>query len=214
MSVESRRGGAQRGHERPREQRRAPIDKLTGLLRPVVAESGFDLEEINVTPAGRRRLVRVVVDGDQGVSLDDIAVVSRAVSDALDRTELMGAAPYVLEVTSPGVDRPLTEPRHWRRAAGRLVRVTAGPEEEIEGRVITADDETVLFDIDGRERRLELAALGRGRVQVEFHRPGGTTGTTGTAEVEGVDVGGDKTDLANADLADAAMAGDSGTDED
>lgn len=189
MSVESRRGGAHGGRERPREQRHAPIDKLIGLLGPVVAESGFDLEEVVVTPAGRRRLVRVVVDGDDGVSLDDIALVSRAVSGALDETDLMGAAPYVLEVSSPGVDRPLTEPRHWRRAAGRLVRVAvAADSAELEGRVIAADDEAVLFDVDGQERRVALAALGRGRVQVEFRRSGDAADAAPIAEADTVDI--------------------------
>lgn len=208
MSVESRRGGAQRGRERPREHspgspgspdqvrpaqggrsgaeapRRPAIEKMTNLLGPVVAENGFDLEEVSVTPAGRRRLIRVVVDGDDGVSLDDIAMVSRAVSAALDETDIMGAAPYVLEVTSPGVDRPLTEPRHWRRAAGRLVRVALSTGGDIEGRVITADDEAVHIDIDGEQRRFELRTLGRGRVQVEFRRPGDAEGAGDDVDVE------------------------------
>ena len=84
----------------------------------------MDLESVRVSVAGRRRLLRVVVDSDHGVSLDDAADVSRDVSAALlDATDVIGDVPYTLEVSSPGVDRPLTEPRHWRRAAGRLVRV-------------------------------------------------------------------------------------------
>ena len=85
----------------------------------------MDLESIRVTAAGRRRLLRVVVDSDHGVSLDDAAAVSRQLSAALDSVAVMGDFPYTLEVSSPGVDRPLTDPRHWRRAAGRLVQVTA-----------------------------------------------------------------------------------------
>ena len=102
--------------------------RLAGWIEPVVGAAGYDLEELVVTPAGRRSIVRVVVDRDAGVTLDDIAEVSRAVSDVLDANDDgMGRAPYVLEVTSPGVDRPLTEPRHWRRNAGRLVTVAIGP---------------------------------------------------------------------------------------
>jgi ribosome maturation factor RimP len=111
------------------------------LLEPIVGTSGFDLEELRVEPAGRRRLIRLVVDSDAGVSLDDVAAVSQAVSSALDESDVMGSAPYVLEVTSPGVDRPLTEPRHWRRAAGRLIRAPLAGGGQIEGRVMTADDE-------------------------------------------------------------------------
>jgi ribosome maturation factor RimP len=95
-------------------QRSDPVtSRLTGWIEPVVASAGYDLEELVVTPAGRRSVVRVVVDRDRGVTLDDIAEVSRAVSEVLDRNDDgMGRTPYVLEVTSPGVDRPLTDPRH------------------------------------------------------------------------------------------------------
>jgi ribosome maturation factor RimP len=138
----------------------------------VISEAGFDLEEIRVESAGRRRLVRLVVDADEGVSLDDVATVSQAVSSVLDSSDAMGSAPYVLEVTSPGVDRPLTEPRHWRRAVGRLVRVPLTAGGEVEGRLVTAEDEAVVIDVAGEERRFGLDELGRGRVQVEFRRDG------------------------------------------
>nr|WP_242902572.1 ribosome maturation factor RimP [Actinomadura terrae] len=120
---------------------------MTGLLAPAVAEAGFDLEEVDVRPAGRRRLVKVVVDGDDGVALDDIARISESASALLDASEVMGTSPYVLEVTSPGVDRPLTEPRHWRRAVGRLVVVPLAAGGEIEGRVVAADEEAVEIDV-------------------------------------------------------------------
>jgi ribosome maturation factor RimP len=142
------------------------------LLEPVIVDAGFDLEDVLVTPAGRRRQVRVIVDGDEGVSLDDVAVVSQKISAVLDDGEAMGAGPYVLEVTSPGVDRPLTQPRHWRRARGRLVRVTLSGGEEITGRVTAADDEAVVLDADGDERRIAHDELVRGLVQVEFNRRG------------------------------------------
>ena len=103
-------------------------EHLLELLAPVVADTGYDLEDVTVTSAGRRSLVRVIVDADGGVDLDAVADVSRAVSDALDADAATPdfAGPYVLEVSSPGVDRPLTEPRHWRRAVGRLVQVQIG----------------------------------------------------------------------------------------
>jgi ribosome maturation factor RimP len=137
----------------------------------------------------------VVVDADGGISLDDVATVSRTVSAALDDSAVMGAGPYVLEVTSPGVDRPLTEPRHWRRAAGRLVRASLTSGGQIEGRVVTADEEAVVIDVvptggsgttrrqapargsemtrETAPRRLALSELGRGRVLVEFRRDDG-----------------------------------------
>ncbi len=148
-------------------------EALLGLLGPVVAELGFDLEDLVVTPAGKRRLLRAVVDRDGGVDLDAVADVSRAVSEALDEAharDAMGAAPYVLEVTSPGVDRPLTEPRHWRRARTRLVAATLTDGSAVEGRVTQADDEGVTLDVAGSPRRLVWAELARGRLQVEFKR--------------------------------------------
>ena len=150
-------------------------EHLLRLLEPVVSEAGYDLEDVVVTAAGRRSLVRVTVDADGGIDLDAVAVVSRRVSDALDADAEDVSSPralagaYVLEVSSPGVDRPLTEPRHWRRAAGRLVRVDIGGDPVV-GRVLSADDAGVTLDVDGDERAARWSELGRGRVQVEFSR--------------------------------------------
>ena len=143
--------------------------RLAGLIGPVAAAAGMDLESVRVSVAGRRRLLRVVVDSDHGVSLDDAADVSRDVSAALDATDVMGDMPYTLEVSSPGVDRPLTEPRHWRRAARRLVRVKTGAG-TVQGRVLAADAAGVTLDIDGAEHRFGYGDLGAGAVQVEFGR--------------------------------------------
>jgi ribosome maturation factor RimP len=155
-----------------------PVDdkRLAGMIQPVVAAAGLDLESVRVTAAGKRRLLRVVVDGDQGVSLDETADVSREVSALLDASNVMGEVPYTLEVSSPGVDRPLTEPRHWRRAARRLVRVKvagAGAGKGtgagiVQGRVLAADGAGVTLDVDGARRAFTYGELGTGVVQVEF----------------------------------------------
>nr|WP_230420649.1 ribosome maturation factor RimP [Actinomadura soli] len=133
---------------------------MTRLLAPAVGEAGFDLEEVDVRPAGRRRLVRVVVDGDHGVGLDDIAAISETASELLDSADVMGTSPYVLEVTSPGVDRPLTEPRHWRRAVGRLVVAPLTEGGQIEGRVVAADGEAVEIDVVQKRRNKGAGAKG------------------------------------------------------
>jgi ribosome maturation factor RimP len=150
----------------------ATRDRLLALLAPVVSGQGLELEDITVQPAGRRRVLRVVVDCDGGVSLDDVAEVSRAVSARLDSDDLMGGGPYVLEVSSPGVDRPLTEPRHWRRAASRLVRARLPDGGEITGRIIRVDESVVVLEVDGQERAYGYAEIGPGHVQVEFSRRG------------------------------------------
>jgi len=144
--------------------------RLAGLIQPVVAAAGMDLESVRVAAAGKRRLLRIVVDGDRGVSLDDAADVSREISALLDASNMMGEVPYTLEVSSPGVDRPLTEPRHWRRAARRLVKVKVTGEGTITGRVLAADDSGVTLDVDGTKHELGYGALGPGAIQVEFGR--------------------------------------------
>ncbi|HEY2271818.1 MAG TPA: ribosome maturation factor RimP [Jatrophihabitantaceae bacterium] len=147
-------------------------DHLLEVLTPVVASTGRDLEDVTVTSAGRRSLVRVIVDADGGVDLDAVAEVSRVVSDALDGDSDGGAAfagPYVLEVSSPGIDRPLTEQRHWRRAEGRLVQVPVG-DQTLTGRIVRTDGHGVTLDVDGAAREIAWGELGRGRVQVEFNR--------------------------------------------
>jgi ribosome maturation factor RimP len=149
--------------------------KLAGLIEPVVAAAGLDLESVRMTVAGKRRLLRIIVDSDHGVSLDDTADVSREISAMLDASNTLGETPYTLEVSSPGVDRPLTEPRHWRRARGRLVRAKVTGDGSVEGRILAADADGVTLGIvsnghaDG-ERRFSYADLGAGSVQVEFGR--------------------------------------------
>ena len=167
-------------HGSPRSPSRgasADAERIVGLLEPAVAAMGMDLEDVRITSAGRRRLLRIVVDADGGVSLDDIALVSRELSATLDRAAAMGEASYTLEVSSPGVDRPLTEPKHWRRATGRMVtaplRSQPGPAGDaldgtVTGRVTGADSSGVRIDVDGASREFGYSELGPGRIQIEF----------------------------------------------
>lgn len=151
-------------------------ERLLGLLGPVIAAAGYDLEDVSVTAAGRRSLIRVSVDADGGIDLDAVADVSRVVSAAIDETDADSpggaafAGPYVLEVSSPGVDRPLIEPRHWRRAVGRLVQVELDGRPTT-GRVVATSGSGVTFDLAGPQRTVPWGQLGRGTVQVEFNRP-------------------------------------------
>jgi ribosome maturation factor RimP len=154
-------------------------DQVAAVATPVVHALGMDLESVKVTSAGRRRLLRIVVDSDRGLSLDDAALASRELAAKLDASDVMGDMPYTLEVSSPGVDRPLTQPRHWRRALGRLVRVplTGSPSSPVQGRVVAADADNVVLDVNGTHRRFGYAALGAGKVQIEFDRPNEGPGT-------------------------------------
>jgi ribosome maturation factor RimP len=143
--------------------------RVRAVIEPVVTGAGYDLEDVGLSRAGRRHVVRVLVDADGGINLDDVAVVSRAISAALDEAEESGgevlAGEYQLEVGSPGVDRPLTLPRHWRRNITRLVTVNG-----LTGRVTATDDQGIVLDVDGITRELAYAELGPGKVQIEFKR--------------------------------------------
>lgn len=175
-SEAGRAGGAPGRRETirvPRGDLAARRERLREVIGPVVIAAGYDLEDLTVSRAGRRHVVRVMVDGDAGVSLDDIADVSRAVSAALDAAESTGGelieGQYQLEVGSPGVDRPLTQPRHWRRNVGRLVTARVR-DRQLTGRVLAADDEEIVLDVAGERHEAAYAELGPGRVQIEFSR--------------------------------------------
>ncbi|WP_025619186.1 ribosome maturation factor RimP [Salinispora cortesiana] len=163
--------------------------RLHEVVEPVVGEAGYDLEELSISRAGRRHVVQVIVDADGGIDLDAVAEVSRAVSAALDAAEEargdLVAGEYQLEVSSPGVSRPLTLPRHWRRNTGRLVRVMVRADtgdRQVTGRVVEADDEQVVLETDAGRAGWRYAELGPGRVQVEFTRPGEADGADGADE--------------------------------
>jgi ribosome maturation factor RimP len=144
---------------------------LRSLAEPVVAALDCDLEDVVIRQAGKRRLVRIVVDQPAGgLTLDLVASISREISRVLDDSTVLGNAAYVLEVTSPGVDRPLSLARHWSRAVGRLVLVTPRSAEAFEGRVLSADEVKAVLDVDGAETTVAYADVARAVVQVEFTR--------------------------------------------
>ncbi|MEZ0106861.1 ribosome maturation factor RimP [Catenulispora sp. EB89] len=179
----------------------APADRLQALLEPVVAAAGYDLETVRVSQVARRRRVEVVVDGDDGVSLDAVSDLTRVVSDVLDGPEgavVMGDQPYVLEVGSPGTDRPLTLPKHWRRAEGRLVRAVLTDGGEATGRVLDTDEDGVLLELEvpgkkkgqpstTQERRLAFAEVAKARVEIEFNRKDDEADAGSAEDADGVD---------------------------
>jgi ribosome maturation factor RimP len=146
-------------------------DELRGVLEPIVAAAGFELDTLDVRTAGRRHTVRLVVDSDSGVGLDDIARISRTASDELDRNEHLLGGSYTLEVTSPGVDRPLTTSRHWRRAHLRLVGVRPRVGDPFEGRVGAAGEDAVTLLVGGALREVRYADVAHAAVEVEFAPP-------------------------------------------
>lgn len=153
-------------------------DKNLALVRkvvePIAAGLKIDIEDIEIRKTGNRLLVRVVLDKDGGISMDEIAAATRNISDALDEVSEI-SNPFTLEVTSPGVDRPLTLPRHWQRNIGRLVKVDLiGASTEI-GRILAVADGSVTLQIKQNQREIELTKISRAVVQVEFNRPSEVT---------------------------------------
>jgi ribosome maturation factor RimP len=167
-------------------------DQLRGVLEPIVAAAGFELDGLDVRTTGRRHTLRLVIDADGGVGLDDIADVSRAASGELDRHDALINGSYTLEVTSPGVDRPLTGARHWRRAHLRLVTARLADGTVLEGRVGPAGDDAVVLLVDGALRPVRYADVAHAVVQVEFRPPPeseiGTLTSAAAAQQPGPDV--------------------------
>ena len=151
-------------------------ESVRALLAPVVAATGTELEDVELRTVGRRLVLRVLVDTATGISLDEVAAASQAVSEALDSSDVLGDEPYTLEVSSPGIDRPLTEPRHWRRNLGRLVAVTRTDGRTLTARVVAVSDDGSTVELEesekGRTARttLALADVKRAVVEVEFSR--------------------------------------------
>ncbi|MFF8915809.1 ribosome maturation factor RimP [Streptomyces sp. NPDC015032] len=154
-------------------------ERLRGLLEPLVSAEQLDLEEIEVSRAGRRRVLRIIVDSEEGVELDACAELSRAISEKLDETDAMGEGEYVLEVSSPGADRPLTEHRHYVRATGRLVKLqltTGGAAGDLVARILAVDEEGLDLEVPGvkgrrpTSRRVAFDEIAKARVEIEFSR--------------------------------------------
>ena len=162
-------------------------EELEQVVADAVAQAGFELEELVVAQAGRKQVVKVCVDsvdGEQGIGLDEVAGVSRAVATALDARDDVLASAYTLEVTSPGLDRPLTKPRHWRRARLRKVAVKQA-DAKFMARVGDAADDGVELLVDGQLRRVAYPDIEHAVVEVEFSEPPAAEIATLAHEEEG-----------------------------
>ena len=146
-----------------------PVSELSLLLEPVVRTFSFDLDDVEISRSGGQRILDVTIDGDSGVNLDEVADVSRAISEFLDTTDAMGDEPYVLEVGTRGVTKPLTKPVHWSRNVGRLVNV-AGDAINAVGRILDFEEPNVTLDIKGKPRSLNINEISRAHIEIEFKK--------------------------------------------
>ena len=147
--------------------------QLAAVIEPILASHGLELDSLDVTPLGKRSVLRITVDGDgpkgRGPLLDDIAAASSALSAALDESTAVGNNPYTLEVSSRGVSKPLTEAKHFRRNATRLVKLWIA-EREVTGRIVDVSDDEVTLDVKGATRTFALSDIKKAVVQVEMNR--------------------------------------------
>jgi ribosome maturation factor RimP len=143
--------------------------ELIEQLTPVVNAFSLDLDDVTISKSGSQRVVDVTVDGDAGVNLDEVAAVSRAISEFLDASDTMGDAPYLLEVGTRGVSSPLTKPAHWARNIGRLVNV-AGDAINVTGRITAFENPNVTISVSDKERIINIDEISRAHIEVEFKK--------------------------------------------
>jgi ribosome maturation factor RimP len=149
-------------------------DQISELVTPAVSDLGFYLEDVHVATPGSHRIVTCIVDGDASLNLDQVTSVSRVISELLDEAAFMGETPFTLEVTSPGVDRPLTQPRHFAKNVDRLLKIIKLDGSEVTGRILSNTDQDVTLTVTVKKETIEqivsLSEIKRAVVEIEFNR--------------------------------------------
>lgn len=152
-------------------------DQISELISPALQKAGYFLEDVNLVSPGQHRIVTVIVDGETGLNLDQVTVASKLVSELLDEASFMGETPFTLEVTSPGIDRPLTLPRHFAKNVDRLLRVTKNDGLVVTGRILSNTQDDVTLEVTEKKEVNEvviaLAEIKRAMVEIEFNRKDG-----------------------------------------
>jgi ribosome maturation factor RimP len=143
-------------------------EEISAAITPALSDLGFYLEDITITSAGRRSMLTVIVDGDTHLSLDQVTVATKAISEIVENIQSLGQAPFTLEVTSPGLDRPLTKPRHWQKNIDRLVKIVLSDGKEIKGRVKDATEISATVD----EQVVKFSDIKRATLEIEFKQVG------------------------------------------
>ena len=152
-------------------------DQISEYITPALHEAGYFLEDVNLVSPGQHRIVTVIVDGESALNLDQVTVASKLVSELLDEATFMGETPFTLEVTSPGIDRPLTLPRHFAKNIDRLLKVTKTDGVVITGRILSNTDSDLTLSVtekkDVKEVVISLGDIKRAQVEIEFNRKEG-----------------------------------------
>ena len=139
-------------------------EQVAAAITPVIESLGFYVEDIAITSAGKRSMLTVIVDGDTHLSLDQVTVATKAISEIVENLPTLGNNPFTLEVTSPGLDRPLTKPRHWQKNKDRLIKIVLNDGKEIKGRIKDSTQTAVTVD----EKIINFADMKRATLEIEF----------------------------------------------
>jgi ribosome maturation factor RimP len=143
-------------------------EDISDAVTPALSALGFYLEDVTITSAGRRSMLTIIVDGDTHLSLDQVTSATKAIGEIVESIQSLGETPFTLEVTSPGLDRPLTKPRHWRKNIDRLVKVVLLDGKEIKGRIKAANEVSATVD----ESEIKFSDIKRASLEVEFKQVG------------------------------------------
>jgi len=140
------------------------LEEIAVAITPAIEAAGCYLEEVTLTPAGKRKIMTVIVDGDTNLTLDQVTSVSKEVSAIVEVLPALGDTPFTLEVTSPGVDRPLTKPRHWRKNHGRLIAITQHDDKQVKGRI----GDSTEIDVEIDSVKIAFTVIKKAMIEVEF----------------------------------------------
>jgi ribosome maturation factor RimP len=143
-------------------------EEISAVITPALTSLGFYLEDLNITSAGKRSLLTVIVDADRHLSLDEVTVATKAISEIVENIPALGSTPFTLEVTSPGIDRPLTKPRHWRKNINRLVKIVLLDGSQITGRIKQAGESAATIE----ESVINYLDIKRANLEIEFKQVG------------------------------------------
>ncbi len=139
-------------------------EDISAAITPALEALGFYLEDVTITSAGRRSMLTVIVDGDTHLSLDQVTSATKAIGEIVESIQSLGETPFTLEVTSPGLDRPLTKVRHWQKNINRLVKVVLLDGSEVKGRINEVNEASSVVG----EIKVNFSDIKRATLEVEF----------------------------------------------
>jgi ribosome maturation factor RimP len=143
-------------------------EDISAAITPALEALGFYLEDVTIISAGRRSMLTVIVDGDTHLSLDQVTSATKAIGEIVESIQSLGETPFTLEVTSPGLDRPLTKVRHWQKNINRLVKVVLLDGSEIKGRIKNVNEVSATVD----EKNINYSDIKRATLEIEFKQVG------------------------------------------